>query len=97
MAFIGDMIDDDHAWQVVAMLSAAAAGLAARKLLEGSWTVLKDDEPPVNPAARSVDWGDALAWTVASGLAMGVGRLLAQRGAAAGWRKMRGHYPRGLD
>lgn len=97
MAFIGDMIDDDHAWQIVAMVSAAAAGIAARNLLKGSWQVLKDDEPPVNPAARSVDWGDALAWTVASGLLAGIGRLLAQRGAAAGWKKVRGHYPRGLD
>lgn len=97
MAFIGDMIDDEHAWQIVAVVSAAAAGIAARKLLEGSWEAVKNQEPPVNPAARSVDWGEALMWTVASGLAMGIGRLLAQRGAAAGWKKVRGHYPRGLD
>lgn len=97
MAFIGDMIDDDHAWQIIAMVSAGVAGIAARKLLEGSWQVVKRDEPPQNPAARSVDWSEAIAWTVASGLAMGVGRLLAQRGAAAGWKKVYGHYPRGLD
>lgn len=97
MAFIEDLMEEDHAWNLFAMASAAVAGIAVRNLLEAGWEMVKDSEPPENPAARSVDWGDALAWTVASGVAVGVGRLLAQRGAAAGWRKVRGHYPRGLN
>lgn len=97
MAFIEDLMEHDHAWEVVAMVSAGAAAVAVRNLLELSWEWVRQDEPPQNPAARSVSWGDALAWTVATGVAMGVARMLAQRGAAAGWRKMRGHYPRGLD
>lgn len=97
MAIIEDMIGEDRAWHMVALVSAGLAGIAARNLLEAGWERVKHDEPPQNPAARSVTWGDAIAWTLASGVAMGVGRLLAQRGAAAGWKKVRGRYPRGLD
>lgn len=97
MAFLEDMVDDDRTWSIVAMVSAALAAIAIRNLLETGWEVVKRKEPPQNPAARSVDWSEALAWTVASGVAVGVGRMLAQRGAAAGWKKMKGHYPRGLD
>ena len=97
MAFIEDIMEEDHAWNLVAMVSATLAGIAVRNLLETGWEMVKHDEPPENPAARSVDWGDAIAWTVASGVAVGIGRMLAQRGAAAGWKKVKGHYPRGLD
>lgn len=97
MAHLEDMLDDETAWNLVALASAALAGIAVRNLLEGGWELVKHDEPPENPAARSVDWGEALAWTVASGVAVGVGRLLAKRGAAAGWKKVKGHYPTGLD
>lgn len=97
MAFLEDMMDDERVWSIVALGSAALAAIAIRNLLETGWEVVRHEEPPLNPAARSVSWGDALAWTVASGVAVGVGRMLAQRGAAAGWKKMKGHYPKGLD
>lgn len=97
MTFVRDALGEERTWHLVALVSAGLMGIAARKLLENSWQVVKRNEPPKNPAARSVDWSEALAWTAASGLAMGVGRLLAQRGAAAGWKKVHGRYPKGLD
>lgn len=97
MAFIEDMVDDEKAWNIVALVSAGLAGIAVRNLLESGWEIVKREEPPQNPAARSVDWSEAVAWTVATGVTVGLGRLLAQRGAAAGWKKVRGHYPKGLD
>ena len=97
MAFIEDMVDEERAWNIVALGSATLAAIAVRNLLESGWEMVKRDEPPENPAARSVDWSEALAWTIASGVAVGLGRLLAQRGAAAGWKKVRGRYPKGLD
>lgn len=97
MAVIDEVMDDERVWNIVALGSAALAAIAIRSLLKTGWEVVRHEEPPVNPAARSVDWGEALAWTVASGVAVGVARMLAQRGAAAGWKKVKGHYPRGLD
>lgn len=88
---------EERLWDAVAVGSAVVAGFAVRQALQAGWKLWKEDEPPKNPAARSVDWMDALAWTVGVGAAVGVGRMLAERGAAAGWRKVRGRYPKGLD
>ncbi|HUG39007.1 MAG TPA: DUF4235 domain-containing protein [Longimicrobiales bacterium] len=53
--------------------------------------------PPENPAARSVDWSEAIAWTVATGVVVGLMRPVAERSAATGWRKVKGRYPKGLE
>jgi hypothetical protein len=97
MSVLERAIGEERVWGLVAMASGALAGLAVRQALETGWQRVQREEPPENPASRQVGWGSALAWTVATSVAMGVGQLLAQRGAAAGWRKLRGRYPKGLD
>lgn len=90
-------MDEERTWEVVAIGSAALAGIAARSLMQQGWKVFRGGEPPENPAARSVDWSEALAWTVGTGVVVGVMRMLAERGAASGWKKVRGAYPKGLE
>lgn len=92
-----DRKEEERAWQILAVGSAALAGIAARALMQGGWKVVRGGEPPENPAARSVGWGEAIAWTVVTGVIVGVMRLVAERGAASGWKAVRGHYPKGLD
>lgn len=89
--------NEERVWDAVALGSAALAAVAVRQGLQKGWEYFMEEEPPVNPAARSVGWGDALAWSVAMGVAVGLGRLIAERGAAAGWRKLKGRYPEGLS
>lgn len=90
-------MNEERAWQTLALVTAAGAGIAARQIMRGGWKLYRRDEPPDNPAARSVSWGDALAWTAVTGLTVGFARLLAERSAAGAWKKLRGHYPEGLD
>ena len=90
-------MDDETAWQVVAVGSAALAGIGARQLMNSGWKLVRGGEPPENPAARSVDWPEAIAWTVVTGVVVGLMRLLAERGAATGWQRAKGHYPKGLE
>ena len=90
-------MDDRKVWEGIAIATAAAAGIGARHLMRGGWKMWRNDEPPDNPAARSVSWGDALAWTAVTGITIGLARMLAERGAAAAWKKARGRYPKGLD
>lgn len=97
MKLLGKKVTEERAWDTIALASSVLAGIAVRQALQTGWKVMKRDEPPTNPAARSVDWSDALVWTLAVGAAVGVGRMLAERGAAAGWRKVRGTYPEGLE
>jgi hypothetical protein len=49
------------------------------------------------PADPATSWGEAIAWTAATGLVVGVARMLASRGAAAGWQKATGTLPPGLQ
>ncbi len=74
-----------------------AAGSATRAALRAVWRRTRGGNPPTNPAAPSTRWSEALTWAAASGVAMAVTRLVAQRGAAEAWRAKTGSYPAGLE
>ena len=69
-------------WTVFSLVSAFLAAAAARKALEGSWKVATGKQPPENPADPDVDISEAIAWAIASGVSIGLARMLAQRKAA---------------
>lgn len=89
------MIPKKTMWLLVGTGAAALGGMAVRKGLDQAWKLAKDEDPPLDPSSRDVDWKDAIAWTVATGVIMGLGRLLARRGAAAGWERLLGEAPPG--
>ncbi len=70
--------------------------VAARKAATAAWSRLSDRNPPVNPADRTISWGSALGWALVAGLAAGVARVVARRGAAAGWQSVTGEAPPGV-
>lgn len=91
------MADKGMAWKVVGAASGMAAGAATRVVLRRAWRRSRGDDPPANPAAPGTRWPEALAWAAASGVAMAVTRMVAQRGAAEAWRSRTGAYPPGLE
>ena len=84
-------------WKVVGLASGAAAGAVTRAALRTGWKRARGSEPPANPASPSTSWPEALIWALASGVAMAVTRLVAQRGAAEAWKASTGSYPAGLE
>jgi Protein of unknown function (DUF4235) len=72
-------------WKVITLGSGALAGLATQRLLETAWTALHSAIPPPMPADRRSSWADALSWAIATGVGVGVARLLAIRAAAMVW------------
>ena len=84
-------------WKVVAALSALVAARVAHNALDKAWGRVRGGEPPRNPASHETTWGEAIAWAAASGFAVALARLVAMRGAAAGWRKATGSLPPGLE
>ena len=80
------------------MLMAIGGGVVTRRLLQalGSKFVPSDHEPPLNPADRRISWPEALIWAVAAGVGAGLGRLVAERAAAAGWEAATGSAPPGI-
>lgn len=81
------------AWKVLTGLAAFAATVVVRKVLESLWGRLTKADAPTNPADPSVGWREALLWTAATGVGIGIGRTLAQRGAASAWTKATGRMP----
>ena len=84
-------------WKAVGSLSGVVAGWATRALLRAGWRRTKGGDPPANPASPSTGWSEAIIWATASGVAIAVTRLVAQRGAAEAWRATTGKYPAGLE
>lgn len=74
-------------WKVVATGTAVAAGLVTKKLLEAGWRAATKESPPNRPEDPAVGWMQAVGWTAATGMAVGVAKLVAARGAAIGMQK----------
>jgi hypothetical protein len=78
-----------------------ATGIAVRKvstvLLDKVWRKTKHSEPPADPASPGTPWAEALTWAAASGLAVGVTRLVATKGVATARMKLTGQVPEGME
>jgi hypothetical protein len=85
------------AWKVVGVGAGMAAAVVTRKVVKAAWTSTRKTDPPANPAAPGTTWPEALTWAASTGVALGVARVVAQRGAAAGWQKATGSLPPGLE
>jgi hypothetical protein len=84
-------------WRLVGIGAGLGAGFVTRKMLEGIWQFARGEEPPANPASPQTTWVEALVWAGASGVALAVTRLVAQRGAAEAWKAVAGSYPEDLE
>lgn len=69
----------EHAWSLVAAGAALVAGTAARGAVKSGWRHVGGREPPTERQDPRVDWGEAVAWAVVSGVAVGTTRLLVRR------------------
>jgi hypothetical protein len=91
------MASGSKMWSALALVSTLGATFAARKAMTTSWKVATGKEPPQNPADPDVSIGEAVAWAVVSGVAIGVARMLASRKAANYYRRSTGHLPPNLQ
>ena len=69
------------------------AGMVAHKVAYAGWKAIKKEDPPDNPAAFDATWGTALAWSVSTGVMVGIAHLLARRGSVTLWKKFTGSRP----
>lgn len=93
---VTDLVDDvdrDTAWAAVAAGAAMIGGAAVRQALHQAWKLARDEDPPLDPSSRDVEWRDAIIWTLATGVGIGLGRLIARRSAAAWWERITGEAP----
>lgn len=74
-----------YGWKTLTIGLGALTGLATQRVLEVPWKAMRGSGPPKVAADRRSSWADALSWAVATGVGVGVARLLALRTAAALW------------
>jgi Protein of unknown function (DUF4235) len=72
-------------WKALSYGAGALAALLTRRLLETSWKGLRHVPPPQTEANLRTSWAEALTWAIATGVGVGVARLLAIRTAAVVW------------
>ncbi|MDE0804445.1 MAG: DUF4235 domain-containing protein [Acidimicrobiales bacterium] len=86
------------AWKAVSTLAGVGGAIATRKITNAAWSAVSSGsaEPPLNPADRRVSWSESLQWAIAAGVGAGIGRLVSQRVASAGWESATGSPPPGV-
>ena len=91
------MASGSKAYTLLGLAATVAATIAARKAMTATWKLSTGKQPPSNPEHPDVSMNEALAWAVASGVAVGVARMLASRKAAEYYRRSTGHLPSNLE
>lgn len=96
---MGDSDDQSGktAYKVLALAASLLGALAARKTMTFAWKALSGKEPPANPEHPEVSWGEAASWAIASGAAVGLARMVAQKRVATTWHRSTGVLPPGLE
>jgi hypothetical protein len=74
-----------YGWKAIAVGTGALTGLATQRVIEFIWTAFRGSKPPKLAADRTSPWPEAVSWAVATGIGVGVARLLAVRTAAVLW------------
>lgn len=84
-------------WNIVTLAVGTAAAIATRHVVTLAWEKASGQHAPTNPADARTSWPAALSWAVATGVAVGVARVVANRGAAAVWEAAIDEAPPGMQ
>src|SRR3954468_24931613 len=84
-------------WTIFSTVSALGAATVARKALDKGWQASPRRKPPANPADPDVQLWEAVAWSAATGAAVALARMFAQRRAASYYVRSAGHLPPQLE
>jgi len=77
------ILSKENQYKILTAGAALLAGVVVKAALTATWRKATKSEPPQNPDSPEVAWREALAWTVASSVAVGIAGLVARRATAA--------------
>ena len=80
-------------WMLASAAGALAASLLTRGVLTGGYRGLRGKKAPYEPTGENGGWPRALAWGAATGVVVGIARVLGRRAAAGAWEKTAGSKP----
>jgi hypothetical protein len=85
--------DSSKVWSVFSLVAALGSAAVARKAIDKGWQISTGRKPPENPADPDVQIWEAVAWVTATGAAVALARMFAQRRAAHYYLKSTGELP----
>ena len=91
------MASGSKAYPLLGLAATVGATIVARKAMSATWKISTGKEPPSNPEHPDVSMAEAVTWAIASGVAVGLARMLAGRKAADYYRRSTGHLPANLE
>ena len=91
-----NLLSKEDKWDYLVLGASVLAGLAVRGIAKNGWHLVHKEEPPQNPAAEDVSWRDAILWSMALGMAVGLARMATRKGMATLWEKQQGEKPEQL-
>ena len=83
----GYLDDEDGVNGLLVSGIAAGSAFLVRRVIGYGWKKTMKSDPPKNPADRDVDFKEALAWTLLTGIVAALVRLLVRRNVVVGARK----------
>jgi len=91
------MASGSKAYTLLGLAATVGATMVARKAMSATWKLSTGKEPPSNPEHPDVSMAEAVTWAIASGVAVGLARMLAGRKAADYYRRTTGRLPANLE
>jgi hypothetical protein len=73
----------EQKWNAISLGAAVVAAVVVRRGIRAAWKMARDDSPPLNPLREDSTWTDAILFSLATGMAVGLARLGARALAAA--------------
>lgn len=86
-------ISEKNQYNILEKVSTMAGAIGIRALIKQGWKAYAKKEPPENPDSPLVPWREALIWGAATGLTVGIMKIITRRATAASWRKYKGTTP----
>lgn len=84
-------------WKAVTYGAGALSAIVTQRALGSVWNRVGSTPPPDNLADRQRSFTPALTWAVATGVGIGVMRLIALRSAARVWEAATHEKPPGVE
>ncbi|MAR71928.1 MAG: hypothetical protein CME78_06825 [Halomonas sp.] len=70
------LMKEETLWSIVGSAAAVGASVMSRKAAKRAYQKVSDKEPPENPDRDDVEWREAILWGAATGVMVGVARVV---------------------
>lgn len=87
-------ISRNNQYKALDKITTIAVAVGTHTLLTEGWKSFTKNDPPENPSDPGVMWKDAFFWGAATGIGIGLSKVLMKIVLDASWEKYKGPKPK---